>query len=208
MTMVRKYGEAAGAQIVCCLDQRVIEAFQARDERNHHEQQRGVDESDQYGGIVIQQFDRYRSDTELDEQRRQHAGLAQQYHPAQRSHRLADPEWNEAQHEQQRAGRDREPVWQSPTRWGMPAAASARWRRSTSMQCARTPASTTAPRKTSCTARDWARSCAVPRAVETTTAPDRRAAAPPTRRSTTAPVPTAGPDSIVPARLSRDRQPS
>jgi hypothetical protein len=52
--------------------------------------------------VVIQQFDGNRGDAELHQQRRQHAGFAQQDHPAERANRFAHPERNQAQDEQQR----------------------------------------------------------------------------------------------------------
>ena len=94
---------AVAAEIVGRLDQRVVEALEARIQRDHHEQQRGVDKTDEDGRVAVEHLDRRVGDAERHEDARQHAGLAQQDHPAERAHGLADPERDQADREQQGA---------------------------------------------------------------------------------------------------------
>ena len=103
ITMVRKTAKPPAPRSYAASIRALSRLLQTRDERNHHEQHRGIHQADQDGRVVIQQFDRHGRYAELDQQRGQHSGLAQQNHPAERAHRLADPERNQAQNEQQPA---------------------------------------------------------------------------------------------------------
>ena len=85
-------------------NQRVVQAFEGADQRHHHEQHGGVNQTQQNRRVAVEQFHWRCRDAELHQQRGQHPGLAQQDHPAQRAHGLADPERNQAQHQQQRLG--------------------------------------------------------------------------------------------------------
>ena len=120
--------EAARAEIVGRLDQRVVQALQARDQRDQHEQQRCVDEAHQDGGIVIQKLDRHRCDAELHQQRRQNAGFAQQNHPPERADGLAHPERDQAYDEQERRGAAPGELRDDPGDGERQNAASAAWR--------------------------------------------------------------------------------
>ena len=103
ITIWRRMDAAGAAQVVGRFDERIVQAFQRTDQRHHHEQQRAVDECDEYGRVVVQQLHWLLREAEVHQHGRQHARFPQQDHPAQRAHRFADPERDQAQHEQQRA---------------------------------------------------------------------------------------------------------
>ena len=62
--------KSAGAEIVCGLDERVVEALEAADERHDHEEERGIDESGEDRGIVIQHLHRLSGNAEAREHHR------------------------------------------------------------------------------------------------------------------------------------------
>src|SRR6202051_4016320 len=97
-------GESAGPKIVGGLDQRIVQALEAGNERYDHEQQRRINQTNQYRGVVVQQFDGDRGDSKLHEQRRQDSGFPQQNHPSEGAYRLTDPEWDQAKNEEPGAG--------------------------------------------------------------------------------------------------------
>ena len=53
---------------------------------------------------MVEQFHRHRGESQVDEQLGYHARFAQQDHPAESAHGFADPERDQADHEQERRG--------------------------------------------------------------------------------------------------------
>ena len=97
-------GRAVAAQVIGRFYQGVVQAFERADQRHHHEQHGGVHQAHQNRGIAVKQFHGRGRDAQPHQQGGQHARLAQQNHPAQGAHGFADPEGDQAQHQQQRLG--------------------------------------------------------------------------------------------------------
>ena len=92
-----QHGEAVAAEVVTGLDQAVVETVQGRHQRHHHEQERRVDEADHDRRVVVQHLHRAGGQPRPLQEAADDAGFAQQDHPAESAHQLADPERDQAE---------------------------------------------------------------------------------------------------------------